>query len=79
MLEDECHDGNPIFRDGRPGGQTVTAEWRLDWDTYISSKLGYVIIYLDVSGSGYSGDDCRKSVDGQLGLRETRDIIEVIR
>ena len=57
----------------------MTAEWRLDWDTYISSKLGYVILYMDVSGSGFSGDSCRKSVEGQLGVRETRDILEVVR
>ena len=68
-----------IHRDGHPGGQTVTAQWRLDWDTYISSKLGYVILYMDVSGSGYSGDTCRKSVEGQLGVREARDISEVLR
>ena len=68
-----------ILRDGHPGGQTVTAQWRLDWDTYISSKLGYVILYMDVSGSGFSGDSCRKSVEGQLGVRETRDILEVVR
>ena len=57
----------------------MTAQWRLDWDTYISSKLGYVILYMDVSGSGYSGDTCRQSVEGQLGVRETRDISEVLR
>ena len=68
-----------LHLDGRPGGQSVTRAWRVDWETYMASKLGYVIIYLDVAGSGYSGETCRKSVDGQLGLRETRDIIHVLR
>ena len=68
-----------LHLDGRPGGQTVTREWRVDWDTFMASKHGYVIIYMDVSGSGYSGDTCRKSVEGELGHKEVRDIIHVMK
>ena len=64
---------------GEPGGQSVTSEWRLDWASYMSSNLGYVVVTMDVSGTGYQGDRCRKSVYRRLGSLETRDILHVIR
>ena len=64
---------------GDPGGQSVSSQWRLDWASYMSSKLGYVVITMDVSGTGYQGDSCRKSVYRRLGSLETKDILNVIR
>ena len=43
------------------------------------SKFGYVVIMMDVSGSGYSGDLTRKCVHRRIGQLETRDILYVIR
>ena len=51
----------------------------MGWDSFLASSLGYVLVRLDVSGRGYSGDKCRKSVHRRLGELETRDILEVIR
>ena len=66
-------------RPGEPGGQTVSQAWSVGWDSFLASSLGYVLVRLDVSGRGYSGDKCRKSVYRRLGGLETRDILEVIR
>ena len=51
----------------------------MDWDSFLVSSLGYVLVRLDISGRGYSGDTCRKSVHRRLGELETRDILGVIR
>ena len=37
------------------------------------------MVRMDVSGSGYRGDNCRKSVFRRLGALETRDLLTVIR
>ena len=66
-------------RPGEPGGQTVSQAWSVGWDSFLASSLGYVLVRLDVSGRGYSGDKCRKSVYRRLGELETRDLGQVIR
>ena len=66
-------------RPGEPGGQSVSQAWSVDWDSFLASSLGYVLVRLDISGRGYSGDTCRKSVHRRLGELETRDILGVIR
>jgi len=64
---------------GSPGGQSVNYRWEVDWYSFMVSKLGYVVIMMDVSGSGYSGDLTRKCVHRRIGQLETRDILHVIR
>ena len=51
----------------------------MDWDSFLASSVGYVLVKLDITGRGYSGDTCRKSVHRRLGELETRDILGVIR
>ena len=68
-----------ICRPGEPGGQSVSEAWSVGWDSFLASSLGYILVRLDVSGRGYSGDKCRKSVYRRLGELETRDILEVVR
>ena len=57
----------------------MSEAWSVGWDSFLASSLGYILVRLDVSGRGYSGDKCRKSVYRRLGELETRDILEVIR
>ena len=57
----------------------VSQQWRVDWDSYLSSGKGYVFIYLDVRGSGYQGDSHRKVVHRRLGKAEVDDALYVIR
>ena len=57
----------------------MSEAWNVDWDSFLASSLGYILVRLEVSGRGYTGDRCRKSVYRRLGEPETRDILEVIR
>ena len=57
----------------------MSSAWSVGWDNYLASSLGYVLVKMDVSGSGYNGDRCRKSVHRRLGELETRDILRAIR
>lgn len=63
---------------GGPSSQMVSHQWRVDWDSFLSSSKGYVFIYLDVRGSGYQGDTHRKVVHRQLGKAEVEDVMYVI-
>ena len=67
------------FRDISPGSQQVSSKWRVDWLTYMASNKGYVIVLMDVSGSGASGDKTRKSVHRRLTLLESQDVLHIIR
>ena len=34
-----------------PGSQLVTSEWKFDFNTFLSSGLGYVVLEADGAGS----------------------------
>lgn len=62
------------FRDGRPGSQSVSEMFELNWGTYMSSKNDVVYIKLDVRGSRGHGTLYRR-----LGGVEVQDQIHVLR
>ena len=68
-----------MLRCERPGSQTVSQRWGVDWETFLASRRGFVIVHMDVSGSGFSGDKTRKSVHRRLGGLESQDVLHVIR
>ena len=54
--------------------------WSVDWYSFMVSHHGYVVIMVDVSGSGYNGDQAMTtSVHRRIGELETRDILHIIR
>ena len=57
----------------------VDQRWVVDWESFMVSHDGYVVIMVDVSGSGYSGDSGMTSVHRRIGSLETRDLLHVIR
>ena len=69
----------PPPRSASPGSQAVSKRWSVGWDSYLASKLGYVIVTMDVTGSGARGDTCRKGIHRRLGSIETEDILAVVR
>ena len=68
-----CH-----CRYGGPGSQTVDTAWAVGWDTYLASQRNFIIANIDVSGSGYQGEEHKESVHGRLGELETRELLGVI-
>lgn len=51
----------------------------LDWGDYLASKKDYVVIYIDVRGSGGQGRKHEQSIYRQLGELESEDLIFVIK
>ena len=42
-----------ISRYGGPGHQLVSKQWSVDWVHYMSSAKGFVIVIMDLRGSGF--------------------------
>ncbi|XP_075212470.1 inactive dipeptidyl peptidase 10 isoform X3 [Lycorma delicatula] len=61
---------------GRPGSQSVTERFSIEWGTYISSKKDVVYIKLDVRGSRSQGG---RTLYRKLGGVEVQDQITVLR
>ena len=48
-----------------PGSQLVTSEWKFDFNTFLSSGLGYIV--LEVDGAGSSGRGQVRKETGRCG------------
>lgn len=59
-----------------PGSQYVNHEFSVDFQAYVASNLGYIVLTLDGRGTGYSGREIRCITRGNLGHYESRDQIE---
>ncbi|KAI8070450.1 dipeptidyl peptidase IV N-terminal region-domain-containing protein [Gongronella butleri] len=64
---------------GGPGSQAVTREFSLDWHTFLSSKLQYIVVTVDGRGTGARGRDFRIGVRRQLGKLEVLDQLNAAR
>ncbi|KAJ5198254.1 uncharacterized protein N7498_007371 [Penicillium cinerascens] len=61
---------------GGPGSQTVDRKFTVDFQSYIASSLGYIVVTVDGRGTGFIGREARCIVRGDLGHYEARDQIE---
>ena len=61
---------------GGPGSQTVDRTFNIDFQSYIASSLGYIVVTVDGRGTGFIGRAARTCVRSQLGLLEAHDQIE---
>ncbi|RMJ27456.1 hypothetical protein PHISP_01653 [Aspergillus sp. HF37] len=59
-----------------PGSQYVDQKFAVDFQSYVASNLGYIVVTLDGRGSGLSGRKTRCIVRGKLGQYESHDQIE---
>ncbi|KAL6790160.1 dipeptidyl peptidase IV N-terminal region domain-containing protein [Trichoderma sp. SZMC 28013] len=62
-----------------PGSQQVTKAFGVDFQAYVASNLGYLVIAVDPRGTGFLGRKHRVSVRSQLGLLEAQDLIAAAR
>ncbi|KAL7904330.1 dipeptidyl peptidase IV N-terminal region domain-containing protein [Trichoderma velutinum] len=62
-----------------PGSQQVTKAFDVDFQAYVASNLGYLVITVDPRGTGFLGRKHRVSVRSQLGLLEAQDHITAAR
>lgn len=69
----EYNDFFLIRRNGRPGSNAITEQFKIDWGTYMSSKNDVVYIRLDVRGQG------KQALYRHLGGVEVQDQLEALR
>lgn len=61
---------------GGPGSQTVDRRFTVDFQSYLASSLGYIVVTVDGRGTGYMGREARCIVRGHIGFYEALDQIE---
>ncbi|KZZ90528.1 dipeptidyl aminopeptidase [Moelleriella libera RCEF 2490] len=62
-----------------PKSQTVTKRFGVNFQSYVASALGYVVVTVDPRGTGFRGRQHRVVVRSQLGLLEAQDHIAAAR
>ena len=60
---------------GGPGSQQVDKKFTVDFQSYVASNLGYVVVTLDGRGTGLIGRTARTIVSGHIGYYEGMDQI----
>lgn len=60
---------------GGPGSQTVNKKFTVDFQSYLASNLGYIVVTVDGRGTGYIGREARCIVRGHIGFYEALDQI----
>lgn len=58
-----------------PNSQQVTKRFAVDFQSYVASNLGYVVVTVDPRGTGFLGRKHRVGVRSQLGILEAEDHI----
>ena len=61
---------------GGPGSQTVDKRFTVDFQAYVASALGYIVVTVDGRGTGYIGRKARCIIRGHIGYYEAHDQIE---
>lgn len=65
-----------FFLYGGPGSQTVDRRFNIDFQSYVASALGYIVVTVDGRGTGHNGRKARCIVRDNLGHWEAHDQIE---
>lgn len=61
---------------GGPGSQTVNKKFGVDFQAYVASNLGYIVVTVDGRGTGFIGRKARCIIRGHIGYYEAIDQIE---
>lgn len=60
---------------GGPGSQLVDKKFNVDFQAYVASNLGYIVVTVDGRGTGFIGREARCIVRGHIGYYEALDQI----
>ncbi|KAL8822125.1 MAG: hypothetical protein Q9191_007135, partial [Dirinaria sp. TL-2023a] len=60
---------------GGPGSQTVDKKFTVDFQAYVASNLGYIVVTVDGRGTGFIGRKARCIIRGHIGYYEALDQI----
>ena len=58
-----------------PNSQSVNKQFNVDYQAYVASGLGYIVVTVDGRGTGYRGRKTRCAIRGNLGYYESTDQI----
>ena len=61
---------------GGPGSQQVNKEFTVDFQSYVASSLGYIVVTVDGRGTGFIGRKARCIIRGNIGYYEAYDQIQ---
>jgi dipeptidyl aminopeptidase B len=61
---------------GGPGSQEVNRKFTVDFQSYVASTLGYIVVTVDGRGTGHIGRAARTAIRGNIGYWEAHDQIE---
>ena len=64
-----------FFLYGGPGSQSVDKKFNVDFQAYVASKLGYIVVTVDGRGTGFIGRKARCIIRGHIGYYEALDQI----
>ena len=81
VTENEASHHYPMIidLDGRPEIQAVNYQNKIGWGHYLASKRDYVVVRMDVRGSGFQGEKFKHKIYHHLGEYESDDIITVVK
>ncbi|RMZ81099.1 hypothetical protein DV738_g2536, partial [Chaetothyriales sp. CBS 135597] len=65
-----------FFLYGGPGSQTVSRRFQVDFESYVASSLGYIVVTVDNRGTGFIGRKARTIIREHFGYYEAHDQIE---
>ena len=60
---------------GGPGSQTVSRRFHVDFQSYVASSLGYIVVTVDNRGTGFIGRKARTIIREHFGYYEAHDQI----
>jgi dipeptidyl aminopeptidase len=60
-----------------PGSQSVDKQFKVDFQSYVASSLGYIVVTVDGRGTGFLGRKLRCITRGNIGAYEAHDQIAV--
>ncbi|RMD39445.1 hypothetical protein DV735_g5687, partial [Chaetothyriales sp. CBS 134920] len=60
---------------GGPGSQTVSRRFQVDFESYVASSLGYIVVTVDNRGTGFIGRRARTIIRERFGYYEAHDQI----
>ncbi|XP_060869072.1 prolyl endopeptidase FAP-like isoform X2 [Metopolophium dirhodum] len=67
-----------LYIKGKPGTQSVTEEWSVDWATYLCSNKNIIIAIIDGRGTLGQGDRSRTSIYYKMGITDIQDQLSVL-
>lgn len=75
FFDEKCKYPVLFYQYSGPGSQSVTKQFRVDFQSYVAANLGYIVVTVDGRGTGFIGRKARVVVRKNLGHWEAHDQI----